>query len=291
MECTHCGYLNQGGNFCIKCGTRFEKTPAADSAMRSEGIEAVDGPVTVGVPAGELGTDKPWSASEVQVQPQPNVANDIVQTVKEGAVTYLHFVRDALRKPAAVGMSASRGTFTNAVITFVLFSILTPLFTFSLLKQVISGIQGIFEVKVSFGTVVARPAVFYALFLFLVALIIMGVLYLGKVQITYKQAVARFGALLVIPTVLMAAAIVISLLHANFFLKVASSLSGLGMLGVLIAIVITAYSFKRNSEGGLDSFYVVLLTFVGIGIVLSLFGNYMVHSFINSMQDTFGVNF
>lgn len=160
--------------------------------------------------------------------------------------------------------------FLNGLITFGVYALLTGLNTYtqtrSMMKSFdVDGVEG-----VSFFSTMLLPMLYTAISLLIIAGIIMIIALLMRSGAHYPDVVARFGALLVIPTVISLVIFIFTLFDATtsmFFFFI----SLLSMIGLFAAISFTVYSYYEEGKSGLDPFYAVMLTFIGIGFLVFIF--------------------
>lgn len=185
----------------------------------------------------------------------------------------IHFWRyfiAALLSPIKRGLVMERHHFINGVIVFFLYSFLSGLNTY---------VQTLIYVKpfqledtnehFSFFSMMILPFLFTTISLFIIAGMILIIALLMRSSVYYPEVVARLGALLVIPTVFSLLLFILNLANSSSILYFLVSL--LSMIGLFAAISFTVYSFYDPAKSGLDPFYAVLLTFIGIGFLISLF--------------------
>ncbi len=186
---------------------------------------------------------------------------------------YWKFFFLALLSPVRRGFAMDRSQFLNGLVTFGVYAVLTGLNTYMQTKP--------YEVEgASIFSTMLLPIIFTALSLFIIAGIIMIIALLMRSGAHYPDVVARFGALLVIPTLIGAIIFIFTLFDARatmFFFFI----SLLSMIGLFAAISFTVYSYYEEGKSGLDPFYAVLLTFIGIGFLAFIFGNSVFSGFFS----------
>ncbi|MBU8686485.1 zinc ribbon domain-containing protein [Priestia megaterium] len=265
MNCSNCGHLNDGGKFCVNCGTKLgEEVAVKQTAATSE------------------------AQSQSQVQPQPN--QHVVQA-KQVSKSYFSYFAEGLKNPTSTAQEARDNQFINALITVILYVISVPLMLYFgwklLLIQFIKGMadlagaedmldpSDIAEFKaadtsdiinMSFTDIVIKQSIFF----FIGLIVIIGAAYLaaklGKIDVPFKQFFSRFGTFLIIPTALLLVGFVLSLIHMEFF----SYFMAFGLLSLLFVIPLTIASFKPSEAGGLDRIYGTLAVYVVAIIVFRL---------------------
>lgn len=178
----------------------------------------------------------------------------------------------ALLSPVKRGYTVDRSQFLNGLITFGIYSLLTGINTYSQ-TRITAKLFDVEDVEgfSFFGTLVL-PFIFTAISLLVIAGILMVVALLMRSDAHYTDVVARFGTLLVIPTLISFIIFLFTIMNASttlFFFFI----SLLSMISLFAAIAFTVYSFYNESKTGLDPFYAILLTFVGIGFLAFIFKN------------------
>lgn len=206
-------------------------------------------------------------------KPSGSIAeNEHVKLAVNTSQQYFRYVLAVLKKPAQVGTTAGQAQFLNGIITQSLLTFLIPLMSYVAMLSLPSFIRPSF-----FGT--ALRMWFY---LILMMVCVNGVIFLfaklGKSGASIKDVAGRLGTLLVLPLTLVLVAFVAALIRLS---DLASLALGFGLLGLLAAIVLTLYTFKKESaqpEQGIDAFYGIMVTFLILLIVFYLIGRSMVFS-------------
>lgn len=188
----------------------------------------------------------------------------------------IHFWRyliSSLLSPVKRGLAMDKKDFINGVLVFLLYSFLTGLNTYTQTVMNMRAFRLDEEAAegISFFSLMIGPFLFTAISLFIIAAIIMIIALLMRSGVYYPDVVARFGALLVLPTVISVLLFILNLTNSTTILYFFVSL--LSMIGLFAAIAFTVYSFYDSAKSGFDPFYAVLLTFIGIGFLVYIFQN------------------
>lgn len=216
-----------------------------------------------------------------QSQPDPKPSNTITENehVKKAVDTsqqYFRYALDVLKRPSQIGTTAGQTQFLNGIITQALFILIIPLITYVAFLAMPS---------------LFRPSFFDAVlktwfYLLIMMVCVNGAIFLtakiGKSSASIQDVAGRFGTLLVVPLALVVLAFVTAVIRLG---DIASLALSFGMLGMLAAIVLTVYSFKKEApepDQGLDALYGVMITFLIMLIVLYLIGRSILGSIMGS---------
>lgn len=184
----------------------------------------------------------------------------------------LHFGRfflSALISPVRRGYAVDGNHFLNGLITFAIYALLTGMNTYAQtlinMRDYATETEGI-----AFFHSFLLPIFSTAISLLIISGIIMIVALLMRSGAHYPDIVARFGSLLVIPTVISFFIFIFTLLSGTttmlfFFVSL------LSMISLFSAISFTVYSYYVEGKSGLDPLYAVILTFIGIGFLVFIF--------------------
>ena len=247
--------FNEGGNFCVKCGTRlqvgsFEQQAAAVS---------------------EAGQQTTYS--------KPATQNPHVEKAKSASKLYLSYFLQGMKAPTTLAQSVYGDQFVNGLITMIIYALSIPLMMYF----------GVRDFVDDFTEMVIQPAFFYLLFIGFVAFITFAVVRMGRVQVSLKDVCARFGTFLIVPTAFLLVALVLSLIQMELFILFLL----FGFLGLFLIVPFTIYSFKQDVPNGLDGIYGTFLAYLAIIIFLVIIGAIMIRvimGVIGSMFD-FGLGF
>lgn len=262
LNCNECGRNNQvGAKFCEGCGTKLQV-------------------IQEGMPSATTA----YEETAATVAPQnPPAAGNSQQYIEKGKVIsklYFSYFMSVLKKPAQTSENIDRSELVNGIITIALFALMIPLMTYFGLKSAVEN--SFYTPEISFSAVVIKP--FFSLFIFLalVGVIIFGAVKLGKSSASLLDVISRLGAFLVVPTALLAVALIISLLGSYWF----ALFLVLGLIGFSFIIPLIVYSLKREQTSGLDAFYCTFLTYLGIFILFTIIGEQAFQE-VESLIDSF----
>lgn len=270
--CPKCGKGFNEEKFCMSCGTNLQdlKKDSTQATNASPHVYGEDKSMETEVhsPERSIGTGSP--------------SNDYVHQVKEVSTHYIQFVKSVVKSPTAVINQLYGSSFVNGLITLILFAIFIPLTTYFSLRKFVSGT--IFEGSISFSTVFFQPFLFFIIFLAILGGLMFFVTKSGGTNYTFKDVFARFGAFLVIPTVVLFIAFICSVLG---IMSLVSYLMSFSFLGLFVAIPFTIYSLKKEKAAGLDPLFGTFITFIVFYIVLRVIAESIVFNNIMNHLDIF----
>ncbi|WP_096201568.1 zinc ribbon domain-containing protein [Bacillus sp. FJAT-45350] len=241
MHCPHCGgAVEEGAKFCIHCGNQIA----------------------------QVGTSNTVNTSVKE--------NEYVKQGKEMSKQYFSFALRALKNPMSFGRTTNGAQLSNGIISLVLFSLLLPLFTYSVANNVGRG-----YVDVPIFDVVVKPMFMFILFLAALSGIMFVVTKFMKLEVTFRDVVARFGTFVTVPVFLVLVAVILVTLSIYAF---AFLLLFIALCCFLLTITSTIYSYPKESKGGLDSFYGVVLAYIIMIILGVMFGESMLNGLISEIQ-------
>ncbi|MBU8906519.1 zinc ribbon domain-containing protein [Desertibacillus haloalkaliphilus] len=255
MNCPNCDHLNDGGKFCVKCGTKLVSEPAASY---------------------QPAPNQP----QVTYQSQPSVTqqNQHLEQAKQISKSYWGFFIKVLKKPYSESQTVGGEQFVNAMITVAIYALFIPLMIYFGFKDYLSYMDSPF---VSF---VVKPTLAYAVFILLVASFTFVALKLGKVNVGYKDVLSRFGTILIPFVGLFAVALVLSLLQVEFFLL----LLVIGFIGSIFTVPpLVISSFKKGSHEGLDVVYGTILTYIATIITVGMMSDMLFEVLRDYIQSMF----
>lgn len=273
MKCSNCqASLEADAKFCTSCGTKVEANQTGEQVGATEAATSESNQPNV-----TPNTDQATS-SQNEVQHGPTPTNEFVEQGKDIGKQYWNFLPSALMHPYATSkrMTDSKVDLANAIINIVLFSLFVPLFTYFAARSVSYGFF-----SPTFTDLVLKPFIVFVIFFAALVGIMFGVAKLMKSPLSYVGVMTRFAALLTLPTVLAAIAMIFCILSAYtfsiFLISIAVALMALASLA-------TVFSIKETtSDGGLDVFYGIVLLYVGIIIFIMIVGDAFVGQLFDLM--------
>lgn len=239
MFCGNCGQqLEQGAVFCSNCGTNVAN-------HSGQGVN-----------------------HQATTQAATNVHLEKAKDISKG---YFSFFMDHVKAPIQHGFSIRNENWINGLITLIIFSLFSGISTYILANSFLSLVgnmfTGGFGVSMSFLSFMDGFIMPLLKILVLLAIVV-GLIYLVakimKSEANIFDVVARFGTFLLIPSLF----IILSFVFIFIKLFSLASLFFAGIaLSFILAIILTVYSFSRERQGGLDAYYGMLITFLGLVIV------------------------
>lgn len=279
MICPNCQHQNDGGNFCEKCGTKLTGNVNPEVAASSET------------------SNRSFVSQTPTVNNVPNsnaIPNQYLEKTKNVSKLYFSYFMHVLKKPYANSQSVGGEHFLNAIITMILYSLIIPLIFYFGLKGLLSNINdfgsALFgeEVAVNppFFDVVIKPTFAFVIFILLVAIITFAAVKLGRINASFKEVISRFGSFLIPIVIILAVALIFSILKIEFFLVVLL----LGFIGSIFLVPpLVIASFKKDTQVGMDVIYGSLVTYVFTFIVIRVMGDILFESLKNAFGDLFGI--
>ncbi|MDQ0223872.1 zinc ribbon domain-containing protein [Metabacillus niabensis] len=297
MICSNCGHQNEGGKFCVKCGTKLvgETAEQQQAATVEPTIPVSNQPVQ------PEQAETTFSAQPTRPeQPvQPAEPNKHVEAAKNVSKLFFSYFIDGLKNPTKAAQSVGQEQFVNGLITMILYALFIPLTIYFGLKVVIANllekIAGIFPDEFDFFDVtqmisfyeqpgfssVLKPIFYSLIIIAIIVLLTFVVIKLGRVQLNIKELIARFGAFSIVPTALLLVALILSIIKVDIFLYVWF----FGLLGLLFVVPFTIYSFKKDVPFGLDGIYGTIIMFIVILIITSFVLNNFTDSLVSGDID------
>lgn len=257
MNCPQCGSaIEESAKFCANCGAKVETATEAAAAAASE------------LPKSSAAQ----SAQPVQ-QETPNQAQSSAGSTanaKNMANDYFSFLWNSLKNPGATAESVNASQKVHGLVTMGILALLVPLlelFTGLIYRD--SGRSSSFSFDDIFG-LIADPGkitlmqnflfsiITFALSMTLIIVVLFLTANLLKVNISFMDVTARFGAFMVIPAAIF---ILKSLIGLVSLFSLANYVNSFAMLGVAVAILYTFQTFKAKASK-LDTFYIYTILLV-----------------------------
>lgn len=271
MNCPQCGSaIEESAKFCANCGAKVETATEAAAAAASEL------PISSAAQSAQ-------SAQPVQ-QETPNQAQSSAGSTanaKNMANDYFSFLWNSLKNPGATAESVNASQKVHGLVTMGILALLVPLlelFTGLIYRD--SGrsssfsFDDIFGLIADPGKITSNPYMFidtqtlmqnflfsiitFALSMTLIIVVLFLTANLLKVNISFMDVTARFGAFMVIPAAIF---ILKSLIGLVSLFSLANYVNSFAMLGVAVAILYTFQTFKAKASK-LDTFYIYTILLV-----------------------------
>jgi len=246
LYCSNCGALNKNeANFCVNCGHPLTQPDAP--AQKEDALTQHD------------------SVEKGNEFAQPSPSHDQHNAPKKMFLNYWEYFKTALKRPVPVSEKMTKNESLYGFVTILIFAFLIPLMIYFALRRELGSFM---YYEIGFADIVIKPVFFILLMIFLVISIMFGVLNIGNSSADFKEIVARFGTLLVTPSLLLGIAFIFSLLDSEILVVFLY----LGLIGFSFVIPLTIYGYKKNESSGLDAFYATFLTYIGFVLALFLLG-------------------
>ncbi|GAA0325928.1 hypothetical protein GCM10008967_15630 [Bacillus carboniphilus] len=272
MFCGKCGHNNAtDAKFCVKCGSSLSAEATSHPATNQTQDEMAATTVTV-----------------TQHQPASQGNANTQQYLEKGKVIskqYFSYFLSGLKQPVAVAEKVNKSELTNGLITLVIYSLMIPLMIYFAVKNAFKD-SFFGPVEISFVDVVIIPTFILVIFLAVIGLIIFGVIKIGGSSVSYLDVLSRYGAFQIVPTAFLFVALIFSLLGSEVLFSIFFALCVLGSTTIIPLMI---YSYKRDGKG-LDTFYSILLAYIGIIILYLILGEQAFEAFESFMYsfDPFG---
>ncbi len=260
MKCPNCGHENEGGRFCENCGKQLVDT--AESQVQQQAIPQ----------ANHENTDS-------------SQTEDYLKKTKDQSKQYINYFIDVLKKPyVSLHSSIESQHFIHAIITLVLYCLLIPLMMYFGVKGLINNINLLEEVDITlpFMDMVFKPFLAYAILMVLVVAFTFVSIKLGRVNVTFKEVLTRYGILLIPFVLILAIGLILSILNVSMFV-IFLAIGLIGSMYVAVPVLIAFY--KKNNPGeGLDVVYGTLLTYILTSIAMLIMGEILFDSLIETIK-------
>ncbi|MCY8055137.1 zinc ribbon domain-containing protein [Bacillus inaquosorum] len=170
---------------------------------------------------------------------------------KQAVKQFGSFVLAVLKRPYQECKTTGGEQLISAVITMVLFSLLTP----SMFYTLFSDGPG----SVSFTAVFLEPTIYFALFIFGLHALIFFALKIAGNQVSFKDSFSRFGAFLIPFTAILILALLLFLLQTDICFTVLA----VGLIGAFFAIPPAMLSsYQHSYNGKVDMIYSTIVIYL-----------------------------
>ncbi|MFD2044330.1 hypothetical protein ACFSTA_10590 [Ornithinibacillus salinisoli] len=248
MHCTNCGQETETGKFCTNCGTPLanEETAAATDSTASD-------------------TQQPVSQQDSTDQEQ---TNETVGKIKAAGANFGHFFMTLLKSPSAA-KKANSNDLISAIITIVLFSLLIALAVYFMIQSV-SG----YFMDASFLEHFLVPLLSFAVMFGVVATLTFAGFKLSKLESSFTEVLAKYGAYLVPFMTLLVVGAILALI------KLPTLPGAILLISILGPILLApTFIFFDQKEGSVDRIFVIF----GVSVVSLVVFYLVVGSLIESV--------
>ncbi len=264
MNCPNCHKeASPNEKFCTACGTKL------------------DTQVGEGNPSSENHSDH----TNVQAQ-RPSQQASQSDTFSNQATTFgkgfAQICLAVLKYPTSISQAGASG-FGHGLAALLLFSVFMPLAIYAFIQNMpfFSAFGG-----VSFGDIV--PEVF--LMTIITQAVVVGSIFvslkIGKVQVAFKEVVARYGGLMIIPTALSLLLILIGFVNVTTLFWWTIILIGITSN---LALITAIYSYaSKKAQAGVDLFYLPVIAQFILYLVIYFYVEGRLNTFMNGLFEMFG---
>lgn len=299
MICSTCGHDNEKGKFCVKCGAPIsgmvntseaggnnippqpqhaQGAPFVSADFNAAGSqtpltgfqldEAAPNPAPVGNP-GEIPAVPSLAGSWNKVKESETAKQSVLIGKQYGT-----FFLKALTHPFQTANSVGAAHFTNSLITILLIAILFPFIFIIGEAQLTLG-------SFTFGGDFLKPFFLIFIALLIASAVTFAAIRLARVSWDYLSVTAKFGSMLV-PAIASLVLCILSLLleieaQVPLYLALVTLII---IFGSVSAVIIGA---RKESTGGLDLFYGMVVSNLVIGYVLFKFFDIIIQPIISDM--------
>lgn len=185
--------------------------------------------------------------------------NAYLEKGKQLSQNFFEFFLEMIKAPAK-GLAIKSDQYMNG---YILMGIVALFYPFGMFFKEVHNDAEAGEAFVDF----LINFMYFAILLVATAGIIFGLAKLMKANVSFHDAVARFGAMLTVPAALYTLYLlfhIVGLAKANMFIGPLASFS------IVIAIALVVYSYKQEGQGGLDPLFALLIMYVAHTIINSI---------------------
>ncbi|SES97392.1 hypothetical protein SAMN05216389_10422 [Oceanobacillus limi] len=259
MHCTNCGQETEIGAFCTNCGTELNTEQAATL------------------------NNNPDAANQSEEQTE-NSSNETVKKLRIIGDNFSHFFMTLIKKPDAA-IRANYNDFTSASITMTIFSLFIALSTYLAIHST-AGPRGMF-VDVSFIDHFLVPFLSFVIIFGAIGMLTFAALRMIKSELSFKDALAKYGAYLV----------PFFLLYVFGFLLTLINLKGLAVLIFFISIfgsLILAPTFiiLSQNDRSMDRIYILIgfyiISLLLFWVVVQSISTVMIQTHLENIIGNFG---
>lgn len=279
MYCPQCQQpIKADAKFCIACGSRIEASQQQAAAVEMNIQPIPLHPHYQGSPnpnsQGGQQAQQGYSGGSLQDNPY-------VKQGKEISKMYFGFAFQVFKSPYKMCQSVTEKDLINAIISLFLIALLMPLYSYIGVKQAANEIANI-----PFFDMVLKPFFIQLIFLLAVTGAIFLVAKMMKVNVTFKDVLAKFGTIMTVAVVFFILANIFILLSIYIFSVI---LVAIGFVMMTLTIIATILSLKTGNEiGGIDAYYAVFISYIIIGILFLILGENMIAGITSNITSEIG---
>jgi hypothetical protein len=227
-------------------------------------------------------TDSPSQAAGSGEQTNSSgQATKQLETAKTVSRQYFRFFVTVLKNPYEAGKKAGKEQFVNSIITLIFYSIIIPFLIYFGFGEYRN-----YFFENPFISLVVKPTLGYAIFLFLLAVYLFAAVKLSKGQATFQEIISRFGTMLVPSVALYVLALLFAMLGLSWLETIVLSLGFIGSIFITPAFLLVSY--RDDEKGGLDPFYGSMIVYILLTITLIILSEIILSAFFDFMKSGFG---
>jgi len=296
-KCSQCGFEQDDGKFCGKCGHPLEgeedsqpvKEQTKEDDVQTSKESSVKGEEAATMAEGD-GFSQPRTETTSQKadsneQQHVQKDNETVEQMKKTSKEFWSYFTYYLKQPSQI-FTKRENEFMNGILNLVVMLVLFSLSVYFLLKNFMSATMYSFEPSVPFFPVFGNTLFFTALFILLVISILFLINKLFGPDYSFKEIISVYGGHQSLASILIVAAIILLLVKAN--------LIGMILISVVFGLAITSTplylisSLLTKHPKTLDPFYGYLVYTVAIGIGFFILFSILADSAIGGLLDELG---
>lgn len=263
IHCPNCYQPNKDDQkMCTECGYFLEEESAAAAELTGRGEKTAEG------------KDAQTASASSREKWEP-----YAEKGKLVAKGYWSYATDKLKSPLTNGVTVAPSQWINGWITLGLFVLFFSLSNVVQLRSLKMGILSIGTQVPVFKTFMVSFFHISVLVLLTAGMLWMAVKYLMKLSKGFTEVLSRYSALTVVPVGLTIVFFLTSLIGLR---SLALFLLVFILLGWIAAVLVTIYSFNKESEGtGADPLYSLFAVFFVLCFYLWVAGDSLTKSFLS----------
>lgn len=276
MKCSQCGFEQEEGKFCGKCGGKL--ISAAEAEPTNDHVTQAENPNNASVE--QETSDQTSTQTEretaASVANQAAETNESLEKVKETSRAYGGFFINYLKNPSQI-FARQSSELTNGLITIGIVALLTILTFYSL----INNAMGEYGYGPSFISVFFNTLIGLVVFIAIVVTLLFLINKLFGTDISYQSVVSIFGAHMTPVAIFVAIAFLLSILKSNMY-AILFLMIGLALIISIIPLYIISSLLTKRPKG-IDPLYGYLLYILAFIISFSILAGILVDSALGNM--------
>lgn len=300
MKCTNCGFEQQEGKFCGKCGTPMAAAQSQPEEQGGEwqakqeqnGIQTQQHPVKQAQHAPQADSQPKQNNPQQQEEAASTIATEgnsaAMDKVKYTSKAFWSYFLQHLKQPSAIFQKGA-GEFTNGLISIVIAIVLFSLSGYWLARNVASaytygGMWGVPDIDVPFFSIAGNIFLYSVILIAIVLVILFLASKIMGISISFKSLVSIFGAHTVLIDVVALAAFLLLLLKANTVGTIVF-LIALGLLITSMPLYLISNLLTRYAKT-FDAYYGYLIYLILAAVAFSIYITILADSSIGNLLDS-----